>query len=182
MAGVRIASTPWSNTVLEVALDQRADLAGAVVIGVVEARRQHIGADHDPALHLGAEAFGAGLFIHLGDAVALPQLGAAAVAHAVVAREVRRRLGRRDHVIGGQRVFGVRQRDVDDLGARVAQHRRAVGPELLDLGGHAVHAVFARDADHLAPDVAGQRGLEIGHGQVGGWSNPSGRARPSRPA
>ena len=43
---------------------------------------------------------------------------AQAVAHAVVAGEVRRGLGRRDDVVGRQRVFRVRQRDVDDLGAR----------------------------------------------------------------
>ena len=35
------------------------------VIGVVEARRQHIGADHDPPLHLGAEARGPRRGIHV---------------------------------------------------------------------------------------------------------------------
>ena len=48
------------------------------------------------------------------------------VAHPVVAREVRRRLRRRDHVVGRQRVLGVRQRDVDDLRAGVAQHLGAL--------------------------------------------------------
>jgi hypothetical protein len=37
---------------LEIALDQRADLLRLHVIGVVVAGRQHIGADHDAALHL----------------------------------------------------------------------------------------------------------------------------------
>ena len=40
----------------EVAADQRADLLGLAVEGVVVAGRQGVGAEHDPALHLGAEA------------------------------------------------------------------------------------------------------------------------------
>ena len=45
---------------VEIALDQGAQLLGAGVIGVVIARRQNIGADQDAALHFGAEAFGRG--------------------------------------------------------------------------------------------------------------------------
>ncbi len=41
---------------LEVALDQAAQLLGAGIIGVVIAGRQHIGADQDAALHFRAEA------------------------------------------------------------------------------------------------------------------------------
>ena len=40
----------------EVARDQRADLLGAAVVGVVVAARQRVGAEHDAALDLGAEA------------------------------------------------------------------------------------------------------------------------------
>ena len=44
-----------------------------------------------------------------------------AEAHAVVAGEVARRLGRSDQVVGGQAVAERRHLDVDDLGAGVAQ-------------------------------------------------------------
>src|SRR3546814_8321098 len=56
---------------------------------IVEARRQHIGADHDAALDLGPEAFGARRGVHVLQPRALRQV-AKPVAHAVIAREVRR--------------------------------------------------------------------------------------------
>ena len=96
---------------LEVALDQRAHLLRPHVIGVVVAGRQHIGADHQPPPHFRAEPLGAGQFVHVGDVLAGdPQ----PVLHAVIAREVGRRFGRRHDVVGRQRVLGVRQRDVLD--------------------------------------------------------------------
>ncbi len=57
--------------VIEVALDERAHLLRLQVIGVVIARRQHIGADQDAALHLRAEALGARLLIHVDDIAAI---------------------------------------------------------------------------------------------------------------
>ena len=54
--------------------------------------------------------------VHVDDVAAG---NAQAVAHAVIAREIGRGLGRRHDVICRQRVFGVRQRDVDGLGAGV---------------------------------------------------------------
>ena len=49
----------------EILLDQRAHLLRLGEIGVVEAGRQHVGADHDPALDLGAEARRARRRIHV---------------------------------------------------------------------------------------------------------------------
>ncbi len=70
---------------------------------------------------------------------------AQAVPHAVVAREVRRRLGGGDQVVGGQPVLGVRQRD------RLRRSRRAsrsasmaARTAALDLGVHALDEVLAR--------------------------------------
>ena len=91
----------------EVAGDQRPDLLGAEVVGVVEARRQRVGAEHDPALDLGPEAGRAGPLVHLVERVGLD---AEAEADAVVAGEVRRRLGRGEDVVGGDAVPRVRQR------------------------------------------------------------------------
>ena len=151
----------------EVALDEGADLAGAVVIGVVEACGQHIGPDHDAALDFLAEAFGAGFFVHLGDAVACRQLGAVAVADAVIAGEVGRRLGRGDDVIGGEGVFRVGERDVHDLGPGVAQHGGAVGPKLFNLGRHTIQAIFARHANAQPLHTPRTRRGEIRHGLIG---------------
>ena len=118
VAGVRIASTPLGVDLLEVALDEGADFLGAHVVGVVVAGREHVGADHDAALDLAPEALGAGFLVHVDD---IPARHAQAVADAVVAGEVRGGLGRRHDVVGRQRIFRVRQRDVDDLGPGRAQ-------------------------------------------------------------
>ena len=123
VAGVSIASMPLRKAVLEIALDQRAHLLRPDVIGVVVAGREHIGADHHAPAHLLAEAFRARLLIHADDVAAVD---AQPVAHAVIAREVGRGFGRRHDVVGRQRVFGVRQRDVDHLGAGILQPRDAL--------------------------------------------------------
>ena len=83
----------------EVAQDQRAHLLRPQVIGVVIAGRQHIGADQDAAPHLGAEPRRARAFVEIAQVVAVL---AQAEAHAVIAREIGRGLGRRDDVIGRQ--------------------------------------------------------------------------------
>src|SRR6266540_2460837 len=72
-------------------------------------------------------------------------------------------LGRRDDVVDRQRVLGVRQRDVDDLGAGVAQHveRRAHGR--LDSRLHAVDEVLARHAHAQATQVAVERRRVVRH-------------------
>ena len=51
-------------------------------------------------------------------------LGAHPVADAVVAGEVRGGLGRGDHVVGGDAVLGVRQRDLGDLAAELLDPRQ----------------------------------------------------------
>src|SRR4029450_1827619 len=89
--------------VVQLAPDQGPDLLGLAVVGVVVPGRQGVGAEHDAALDLGAEARGAGGRHHLaGDVGVDPQ----AVAHAVVAGEVAGRLGGGDEVVGGQAVGG----------------------------------------------------------------------------
>ena len=70
VAGVSMASMPCAKALLEVALDQRAHLLRAQIIGVVIAGRQHIGADHHAPAHLLAETFGARLLVHVGDVAA----------------------------------------------------------------------------------------------------------------
>ena len=99
--------------------DEPPHLLRLEVIGVVVAVRQHVGADEDPPLHLGAEALGARLLVHVGQ-VGVGG-GAVAVPDAVEARQVRRRFRRRDHVVHRDRQPDVRQREVDGRGAELAQ-------------------------------------------------------------
>ena len=132
--GVSSAST-CVKCLGEVAQDQRPHLLRAQVVGVVIAGRQHVGADHDAPPNLGAESRRAGALIQIAQIFAVLTQ---AEAHAVIACEVGRRLGGRDDVIGGQAVFRVRQRNVDDLGAGVAQPGSALLPQRLDFLRHAV--------------------------------------------
>ena len=115
----------------EVARDQRAHLLRAAVVGVVVARGERVGPEHDPALDLLAEALLARLRVHVQEVADARR--AEAVADAVVAREVGRRLGGRDQVVGAERVRGVRQPAGLDGGAELA---RAV-ERLLERGEHA---------------------------------------------
>ncbi len=64
VVGVRITSTFLKASVKSRRISAAQPLR-LQVIGVVIAGRQHIGADQDAALHLGAEAVGAGVLIHL---------------------------------------------------------------------------------------------------------------------
>ena len=80
---------------------QRAHPLGLRVVRVVVAGGQRVGAEHHPALHLGAEAGRAGRGVHGGHVLAVdPQ----PVADAVVAGQVGGRLRRRDEVVGRQAV------------------------------------------------------------------------------
>ena len=83
----------------EVLGDLRPHALGAAVVGLVVAGRERVGAEHDPPLDLGAEARRAGALVHRRRASPFP--AAQAEPHTVVAGEVRRRLRRRDHVVGG---------------------------------------------------------------------------------
>ena len=90
--------------------------------------------------------------VHVGDVGAVD---AQPVAHAVVAREVRRRLGRRDEVVRGEPVHRRRHRDPLGLRARVGQRARRrldrglhVGLDALGVGE------LLDDADPQALDAA----------------------------
>src|SRR6202012_564182 len=71
--------------VLEILLDEGADLLRADVIGVVIAGREHVGADHHAAAHFRTKTFGARGLKHVVDR---SSLRTQAVAHAVIAREI----------------------------------------------------------------------------------------------
>src|SRR5947209_6380424 len=103
------------------ALDHRAHLLRLAIERVVVAGRERIRADHDATLRLVAEALVARALVHLEP---LLRSRAEAVPDAVVAREVRRSLGRGDEVVAGHPVLdGERQRALRDLGAELLELR-----------------------------------------------------------
>ena len=102
----------------EVVGDQPAHLQRLAVVGLVVAGGQRVRAEHDAPLDLVAEARRPRGHVHrVGVRCVDPQ----AVPHAVVARQVARRLGRRDQVVRRQPVGERRHLDVDDLGAGVGE-------------------------------------------------------------
>src|SRR5690606_39469446 len=80
------------------------------VVRVVVPRAEHVRAEQDAALHFSAEAVVARRAVHRDEVAAL-WLEPQAEAHAVEAREVTRRFGGRDDVVGGNSVTRVGQGD-----------------------------------------------------------------------
>ena len=76
-------------------------------------------------------------------------------ADAVVAGQVRRRLGRRDDVVRREAVVRVRQVDLDDLRAGRLERGDGLPDPCLDARLHARHEVLAREAE---PHAAQRRG------------------------
>ena len=97
--GGRDQEVEAAERLLEVLDDERAGPLRLGVVGVVVAGGEGVGADHDAALDLGAEALAAGAHVHLVEVFAVG--GAVTVAHPVEAGQVGAGLRRRDEVVGG---------------------------------------------------------------------------------
>ena len=95
-----------SRSGAKVAGDLRAHPLRLPVVGVVVAGGERVGAEHDAALDLGAETRARACARTSRPRSSSPST-AQAVTDAVEAGEVRRRLGRGDHVVGGEAVAGV---------------------------------------------------------------------------
>src|SRR6185295_17059019 len=98
----------WSSDVCS------SDLLGADVVGVVIARAEGVGAEHDAALDLGPKTLATGALVGLSKRLAWYR---EPVLHAIEARQIRARLRRCGDVVGRQGVFSVRQAYLDQLGA-----------------------------------------------------------------
>jgi hypothetical protein len=108
--------------------DQAAHALCLQIVRIEIAGRQHVGAGHDAALDLGAEPLAARALVEVGEI--LRALAAVAVAHAVEARQVRRALGRRDHVVSRHRHRQVRQAHFQGLGAERGENCERIADEL----------------------------------------------------
>ncbi len=118
---------------LVICRDERTGLLRSVVVLVVHARAQQVGAEHLTALGLGAEPVRAALGALLGERGASGLL--IAVPHAVKAGQVGERLGRADYVIGGDGGIQVRQVDLNKLRALLLKRARRRLDRGLDLEG-----------------------------------------------
>ena len=145
--------------VVEVAPDERPHLLRLEVVGVVVAGGEHERAEQDAPLHLGAEPRVARRAVHRAQVVPTG-VDAQAVADAVEAREVARRLGGREDVVGGDGVARVRQLHgphraaVGSRGAAIAARTLAPTsgsrPVREVLLGHADAQALARSRSHAA--------------------------------
>ncbi|MCY1411175.1 hypothetical protein D9M71_265570 [compost metagenome] len=131
------------------------------VIGVVVAGRQGISPDHDAALHFGAEAFGAGAFVQVGQVFGV--FTAIAEAYAIETRQVGRGLGRCDHIVRRDSVLHVRQADFLDHGAELFQLLDALVDQLGDAWVQAGTEVLLRQADAQAFERTVERRAVVGH-------------------
>src|SRR5690606_40654988 len=84
-------------------------LLGFFVVGVVEAGRQRISADHNAAFYFRTEAFTAGALVQVVNILRV--VAAVAKAYTVHARQVGGAFSRRNDVIGRNRQVRVRQRN-----------------------------------------------------------------------
>ncbi len=138
---------------VEVVGDQPSDLLGGAVVRVVVARRERVGAEHDAALHLVAEPGRPRGVVHLGRR---RRVDPETEPHAVVARQVRAGLGRREDV--------VRREPVGRGGHRRLLHLRPGGGERVgrlagpgrDVGRDALAEELGDDTDPQAVDAVAE--------------------------
>ena len=149
----------------EIGADELSHALGLEVIGVEVAGRQHIGAGHDPALDLGAEALTARARVEVCE---VPR-GVAAMteAHTVEAREVRGALGGCDDVVGGHGQWQVRAADLTDLDAETLVDRDRLANPLLAAAVEALVEELAHHADGETREGVTEGGHVIGHGGIG---------------
>ena len=141
---------------LKVLQDQPANLERLQVVGVDVAAGQGIGAQHDAALHLGAESLAAAAAVLLDEVALLRR--AVTVAHPVETGQVAGGFRRGDQVVGGHGVRAGGQRHIDD-GCPLAFVNIQCGADgFFHLGIEA----FAEELARNAHTQAGQRLVEVG--------------------
>ena len=145
---------------IKVTSDQRPHLLSFLVVSIDVARREGIGADQDPTLHLGAEPFSTTARRHRCQGLRI--LRSITVFHAVVTGEVRRRLGRRDHVVGRNSIGEAGTTQLHKLSAETLQLGGSRHDRLLHLRIKAVgFKAFSDQANLQSPNVLIQSGEVI---------------------
>ena len=177
--GATMASTS-SKRIRKIARDQGAHFLRFQVVRIIVSRTQHVSAQHDAALTLGAEAFAACVAVHIGEGVAGRR--AEGVANAVVAGQIGAGLGGRDDVVAGDGVVGGRQADLAHLAAqrfRAGRRRWRSGRRFR----WSSPLRYSTGSPSFKPFTLPSRcGRIVGHGRVGRGGIAADRARRSRAA
>ena len=106
--------------VLEFLADQATDLQRTLVVRVVVAGAEHVGAKHDSAPNLGTESFAAAFGVEVEEFLAGAWRDTPAISNSVEAGEVAGGFGGTDHVVGGDADISQGKLHVDDLGSESA--------------------------------------------------------------
>ena len=104
---------------VEIARQQCADFLRLQVVGIVIACAQRVGAEHDAPFYFRSESIVAAAPVHIRKRAGVA--GAVAIAYAIKSRQVGGSFGSRNDVIRGDCVFGVRQRNRNNLASQAAQ-------------------------------------------------------------
>ena len=115
------------------------------IVRIVVAGREHVGTDHDSTLDLVAEPFAAAALVQVLDIDRMRR--SVTEAHAVVAREVRRRLGRSDHVVRRDGKRAVRERYIQERRTEPLEIENRFLDELPDIGVESVAELLFHDSD-----------------------------------
>src|SRR5439155_3872341 len=138
---------------VELGLDERAHLLCLHVVRVVVTRGERVRPEYHAALPLGAEALPTSAAIRLEQ---IRPFDARAVAHAVVAREVRGGFGWLDDVVDREPVVGEREAHLDDVRALTFELAKRVPHGLLDTELHPLDEELLRYADAQALHTLGE--------------------------
>ncbi len=153
--------------VVEVARDQGAHLLRLVVIRVVVAGRQRVGANHDAPLDFWPESGCPGQRHHFLGAVRAVIADPQPVTHRVEAGQVARHLRRQDQVVGGERVIEVRAVDFGHVSAERGQLLDGFVERRQHAGLIPLAAQLLDHSDAHAAEIACGTGLcgadDIGH-------------------
>ena len=144
----------------KIVTNQSAHLLRLEIIGIIITGRQHVSADHDAAFDFNAETGAAGIGIHV---VQMFAGHSQSVTQTIVTRQIGRRFRRRDNIIGGQRVFGMRQRDIDDFRTGGFQHFDPFVPIRRHFGVQPFGTIFGGNTDLQSFDALPQDFCKIRH-------------------
>ena len=128
-------------------------LHGFFIVSIIIAAAQNIGTEHDTAFYFGAEAFGTAERSHFGRAGGISRTET--VTDAVITGQISGSLRRSNNIIGNDRIFGMRQGNLNDLSAHGFVLSDCFFQFGMDFGVQAFAVIFFRQTDTQAFNVLG---------------------------
>src|SRR5690606_21909867 len=145
-----------------------------VVVRIVVAGREHVGAQHDAPLHLFAKPFRTRPCVERYKihrvVAAISTTGPVTVTDSVVSGQVAGGLGGGQHVVGTDTILRVRQRYITDFGARFLERAHAHLDQTADPVVQPVGKILPWKSDSKTLDATSQRSGVVRHlyGSTGG--------------